>query len=117
MIPIVCIIVCLLLARMIIFQPSNIINDSLLLVQESHSITLFCRASGTPLWYDAAKQLVSMANSKQVYQATVNTTTQRLHINSYVNSLSGEYSCRSSTGLNRSIILTTGTKRLPEVIH
>ena len=107
----------IVVVRMIIFQPTSIINNSLLIVQELRPVTLLCRASGSPRWYDTAEQLVSMSNSDQVYQTTVNSTTQRLHISSYVTSLSGEYTCRSTAGLNRSIVLTIGTKRLPIVMH
>lgn len=100
------------LARVLIIQPANTIVDSILLVKELHQVRLLCRASGSPRWYGLGNESVSTESSDQVYQKSVNATTQELYINSYNDSRDGGvYRCRTtvrSEKLEQSVELTTG---------
>ena len=102
---------------MLFFTAGAIIDGSVLIVQPSHSLTLLCRSSGTPLWYTAnGMSLVTTATDGQVYQVEVDSNTQALNIISYNDAFRGEYSCINSNigplRLHRNITLTTGREKL-----
>ena len=103
----------LFLARILFFQAADntMINSSVLTVQPSHSLILWCRSSGVPRWHNPNGMMVTTLTSGQVYQTQIDSNTQALNIPSYNYSLGGQYSCLSQIGadlrIHRNITLMT----------